>query len=168
MKKILLTLLVVFGLAASGKAADRTTRVCLNTGLLYERGWEATLSAERETRYHNVWECFADLYLKWEKCPTCRHICPESFWHSYNTWNIGVAYKPMVFRTRNTTGNLRIGASIGSDTDQVIGGLHVGYEHNYKLRSGLVLFWQCKSDMILGGKDLFRTGASIGIKFPIK
>ena len=168
MKKFLLTVLVAIGMTTGSKAEDRSTRVSLNTGLLYERGWDATVSVERETRYHNVWEYFANAYLKWEDCPSCQHVCPESFWHSYNTWNIGFAYKPMVCRSRNTTGHMRFGASIGSDTDHVIGGIHIGYEHDYTLRNGIVLFWQCKSDLMPGGKDLFRTGASLGIKFPVK
>lgn len=168
MKKIFLSALIGLGLVISSKAEDRTTRVSLSTGLLYERGWDATLSVEHETRYHNVWEYFANGYLKWEDCPSCKHVCPDSFWKSYNSWNIGFAYKPMVARSRNTTGRLRFGASLGSDTDEVIGGIHVGYEHDYMLRHGTVLFWQVKSDMIINGKDLFRTGAAIGIKIPLK
>lgn len=165
MKKILFTVLVCMGLAAGAKAEDRATRIGLNTGLLYERGLDATLSVEHETRYHNIWEYFANAYLKWEDCSSCQHVCPQSFWNSYNTWNIGVAYKPMVNRSRNTTGHMRFGASIGSDTNHVIGGIHLGYEHDYSLRNGTVLYWQAKSDMIISGKDFFRTGIAVGIKF---
>ena len=57
---------------------------------------------------------------------------------------------------------------MGSDTDEVIGGIHLGYEQDYELRHGLVLFWQAKSDMIINGRDLFRTGLAIGIKIPVK
>lgn len=164
MKKFFLSAMVAIGLTAVAHAEDRATRISLGTGLLYERGWDATLSVEHETRYHNQWEYFANIYLKWEDCPSCQHVCPDSFWNSYNTWALGVAYKPMVFRVRNQTGRMRFGTSVGSDTHKVIGGLHVGYEQDYMLRHGTVLFWQVKSDMIVGGQDLFRTGAEIGIK----
>ncbi len=168
MKKYLLVALVSIGMASGALASDRTTRVGLSTALLYERGWDASLLVERETRYHNAWEYFANVYLKWEDCPSCGHVCPESFWHSYNTWNIGFTYKPMVHRSRNLAGRVRIGASLGSDTDEVIGGIHLGYEQDYMLRHGLVLFWQAKTDMIINGRDLFRTGLAIGIKIPFK
>ena len=59
---------------------------------------------------------------------------------------------------------MRFGVSLGSDTDEVIGGLHVGYENDYILRHGTILFWRVKSDMMINGKDLFRTGAELGIK----
>ena len=168
MKKFLLFALVSMVTALGAHASDRTTRVGLSTSLLYERGWDATLLVERETRYHNAWEYFANVYLKWEDCPSCGHVCPESFWHSYNTWNIGFAYKPMAYRSRNLVGRMRFGASLGSDTDEVIGGIHLGYEQDYELRYGLVLFWQAKTDMIINGMDLFRTGIAIGIKIPVK
>lgn len=166
MKKFFLLFLLYFCVVTGSQAEDRSTRVSLATGLLYERGCDATLCVERETRYHNVWEYFANVYLKWEDCPSCGHICPDSFWNSYNTWTLGVAYKPMVYRSRNITGLMRLGGSLGSDTNDVIGGIHVGYEHDYKLQLGPILFWQVKSDMIIGGKDLFRTGVEIGIKYP--
>lgn len=149
-------------------ATDRGSRVGLSTSLLYERGWDATLFVEHETRHHNAWEYFAAAYLKWEECASCGHICPESFWHNYNTWNVGIAYKPAVCRARNNTGNLRLGASVGSDLHDVIGGVHVGYEHSYSLRHGSALFWQVKEDVMIGGQDLFRTGFSIGFKIPIR
>lgn len=167
MKKYLVIALAAMGMVASAHAEDRTTRVNFSTGLLYERGWDATLSVERETRYHNAWEYFANAYLKWEDCPSCGHVCPESFCKSYYTWNLGVAYKPSVYRTRNHTGRMRFGVSLGSDTDEVIGGLHVGYENDYMLRNGAVLFWRVKSDMMINGKDLFRTGAEVGFKIPL-
>ncbi len=47
-------------------------------------------------------------------------------------------------------------------------GIHVGYEHNYELRSGWTLYWQVKSDMMIKGADLLRTGIVLGVKLPIK
>ena len=60
------------------------------------------------------------------------------------------------------------GASAGSDTNKFLAGIHVGYEHNYVLRSGCTLFWQVKSDMMIKGADLLRTGIVLGVKLPIK
>ena len=71
-------------------------------------------------------------------------------------------------RGRNHYGSLRIGASAGSDTERFLAELHFGYEHNYVLRSGWTLYWQVKSDMMIKGADLLRTGIVLGVKLPIK
>ena len=143
-------------------------RLSLGVGALYERGLDATLSWEHETRYHNAWEYFANAYIKWDKDQDAGHVTKHSFWHNYFAWAVGVAYKPCVVRGRNHYGSLRLGASAGSDTDIFVGALHVGYEHNYALKHGWQLFWQFKSDVVaLHGEDLFRTGFVLGVKFPL-
>lgn len=157
MKKHLLTLVCTTILSISTFAQSGSGRVSLGTGLLYENGWDVTLAYEHETKYHNAWEFFGNVYLKWDECASCKHICPDSFWQNYRSYGVGAAYKPCVVRGRNYHGNLRLGASAGSDTKDFLGGLHVGYEHNYALRSGVQLFWQVKSDVMIEGKDLFRT-----------
>ena len=168
MKRLLLTLFVA-ATAAVSFAQSHSDRISFGMGALYERGLDATLSWEHETKYHNAWEYFVNGYLKWEDCASCGHVCPESFWHSYNTWGLGIAYKPCVVRGRNHYGNLRIGASGGSNTHDFLAGIHVGYEHSYALRHGWQLYWQAKCDlMVPDRKDLFRTGIVIGFKIPTK
>ncbi len=151
----------------SSYAQDGSNRISLGTGVLYERGLDLTLSYEHETKYHNAWEYFGNVYLKWDECASCGHVCPDSFWKNYRTYDFGIAYKPCVVRGRNNHGNVRIGASVGSDTDKVIGGIHVGYEHSYALRSGWQIFWQVKTDIMIKGLDTFRTGATLGIKYSL-
>ena len=168
MKYHLLTLVCTTILIISTFAQSGSGRVSLGTGLLYENGWDVTLAYEHETKYHNAWEFFGNVYLKWDECASCKHICPDSFWQNYRSYGVGAAYKPCVVRGRNYHGNLRLGASAGSDTKDFLGGLHVGYEHNYALRSGVQLFWQVKSDVMIEGKDLFRTGVVLGVKLPLK
>ena len=70
-------------------------------------------------------------------------------------------------RGRNHYGNVRIGASAGSDTHRFLGGIHLGYEHNYVLRGGWQLFCQVKTDLMIKGEDLFRTGIVLGVKLPL-
>lgn len=136
-------------------------------GALYERGFDLTLSYEHETKYHNAWEYFVSGYIKYDDDPLAGHITKESFWNNYRSWFLGVAYKPCVVRGRNHHGNFRIGVLCGSDTDHVIGGGTVGYQHSYALKGGWHLFWQVKSELVLRGEDLFRTGAVIGFKAPL-
>lgn len=167
MRKVLMIMAVMLLCVTSSYAQIGSNRISLGAGLLYERGCDLTLSYEHETKYHNAWEFFANGYLKWDECPSCGHICPDSFWKNYRSYGFGIAYKPCVVRGRNNYGNVRFGASAGSDTNKFVGGVHIGYEHNYVLRSGWQLFWQVKSDVMIKGKDLFRTGGVIGIKVDI-
>lgn len=168
MKKIGILCLVLFGLMAPAIASDGDKFFQVGTGILYERGWDLTVGMEQETRYHNAWEYFGNVYLKWEECASCGHICPESFWRSYNTWALGAAYKPALIRKRNSVGRARLGVSAGSDRHEFLAGLHVGYEQNYTLRNGMVIYWQVKNDLMINGKDLFRTGVVLGVKLPFK
>ncbi len=168
MKRILMILVAVLTVSATAFAGDRDRRVSFGVGLLYENGLDATLSYERENAYHNAWEFFANGYLKWDKCASCGHVCPDSFWKNYRSWSIGAAYKPCVVRGRNHYGSFRFGGSLGSDTHRVLGGVHAGYEHNYRLRGGWQVYWQVKSDLMIKGKDLFRTGIVLGVKLPVK
>lgn len=139
----------------------------LQTGASYPNGLEATLAYEHETRYHSGWEYFASYYLKYAKDPVAGHVTSKSFWQDYNTWNVGVAYKPCVTRGRNHHGNVRIGISGGSDLHHAIGMAHVGYEHTYTLYNGWAFYFQVREDVGIRLRDTFRTGAYIGLKIPL-
>ena len=183
-----MTLTSVAGFAQNAKSVN------LTFGVMYPQTVDATLSYEVGTAHHNAWEFFANAASKWKDCASCGHICAESFWKDNRTWGLGAAYKPCVSRTRNSfvslcchylaagfynlmenswfynigfySGSLRLGGSIGSDTHNVLGGVHAGYEHNYSLKGGWRLFWQVKCDCMIKGDDLFRTGVTIGVKIP--
>jgi hypothetical protein len=167
MKKLLLSLVAIITMATTAFAGEQDKRLSFGVGLLYENGLDATISYEKENAYHNAWEFFANGYLKWADCESCGHVCPDSFWKNYCTWSVGAAYKPCIVRGRNHYGNLRFGGSLGSDTHKVLGGIHAGYEHNYRLKGGWQLYWQVKTDLMIKGEDLFRTGVAIGVKLPL-
>lgn len=149
---------------ATAFAQRNSNRVSVGVGCLYERCLDLTVAYEHETQYHNAWEYFANGYIKWDECKSCGHVCPDSFWKNYRSYGFGIAYKPCVNRGRNHHGNLRLGASAGSDTDRFLGGIHLGYEHNYAMRGGWKIFWQVKTDLMIKGEDLFRTGIVLGVK----
>lgn len=163
MKRMLLAVAICL-CAMAGYAQSGGSRVSVGIGALYEKGFDATLSVEHETKNHNAWEYFLNGYIQYAKDKEAGHITKDSFWRNYRTWAVGVAYKPCVYRGRNTYGSLRIGASGGSDTREFMGWAHVGYEHNYVLRGGWAVYWQAKTDLCVNGKDLFRTGVVIGVK----
>lgn len=154
-------------LCLSLQAQTNDNHLMLSAGALYERGLDATLAWEHGTKYHNTWEYFFSVYIKYDEDPVAGHITKDSFWNSYRTWHVGAAYKPCVSRGRNHHGNMRIGVSAGSDSHDFRGAVHVGYEHSYALKGGWELFFQVKEDIVIEGKDLFRTGVSLGVKMPM-
>jgi hypothetical protein len=161
---LVLSVCSVLPVRAQGSNQDR---LMLSLGALYERGFDATVAWEHETKYHHAWEYFATGYLKYCDDPDAGHVTTKSFWDSYNTWHVGIAYKPCVSRGRNHHGNARLGISGGSDRHRFVGGIHVGYEHSYALKQGWQLFFQVKEDVIIKGDDLFRTGVAVGVKVPL-
>ena len=64
-KPLLALMLVAVGTVAN--AQSNSNRINFGVGALYERGFDATLSVEHETRIHNAWEYFANGYIKSDK-----------------------------------------------------------------------------------------------------
>ncbi len=166
-KVFLLSLLVVFPFIEI-LAGDNEARIALSSSLLYKNGLDVSLSYEIETSYHNCWEVYVLGYLKWDKCPKCGRVCKDSFWKNYRSWQVGSLWKPCIVRKKNNYGNLRVGIFVGSDLDEVIGGGHLGYQHNFVFSHGWQIFLGTKVDLIINGEDLFRSGIFLGFKIPVK
>ena len=164
-RKGLLAFVMMF-MTMAATAQTYSNRVGIGVGALYERGFDATISVEHETKNHNAWEYFLNGYVKYEDDKTAGHITNDSFWKSYRTWGLGFAYKPCVYMGKNNYGCLRLGGSAGSDTDEFMGWVHAGYEHDYVLRKGWHLYWQVETDLCINGKDLFRSGVCVGFRLP--
>ena len=64
MKRYVLSLMMGLCMTVASFAQSHSDRISLGVGALYERGLDATLSWEYETRYHNAWEYFINAYLK--------------------------------------------------------------------------------------------------------
>ena len=116
MRKTIILTIACMCLAVGAYAQRGSGRLSLSAGLLYKNGLDVTLAYEHEMNYRHAWEFFANGYLQWAECESCKHVCPKSFWQNYRTYGFGVAYKPCVTKGRNHYGSLRIGASGGSDT----------------------------------------------------
>lgn len=74
-KKIFAAVVILFTTCVPGFADDHKGRLQIGTGFLYERGMDLTVAYEHETRYHNAWEYFGNVYLKWDECASCGHVC---------------------------------------------------------------------------------------------
>lgn len=160
-----LCLTCVFSLSALGQSHG--DHLMIGIGSSYPRGFEATLAYEHEKSYHSAIEYFASYYIQYKVDPEAGYVTRQSFWHNYNIWTVGFAYKPCVVRGRNHHGNIRVGVSGGSDLYKFVGVGSLGYEHTFNLYSGWSIFFQVKEDVTMRGNNLFRTGGAIGIKIPL-
>ena len=166
---VLFVAICVLSLFVVTKVSAQTNdnHLMMGVGALYERGLDATIAYEHGIKYHNTWEYFVTGYVQYDDDPDAGHVTKKSFWHNYNSWHLGIAYKPCVNRGRNHHGNVRIGASGGSDRHDFVGGVHLGYEHSYALKGGWELFFQIKEDAMISHGIMWRTGAAVGFKFPL-
>ena len=143
------------------RAQDNSNRIGVGVGAFYRPAASATLFWEHETRYHNAWEFFATGSLKLDDL--------EDLGANYRCWGVGAAWKPCVFRARNRYGSARIGVSLGAAPTDFLAGIHSGWQHSYALRKGWGFYWQAGVDVMLPRRDdLFRVGAGIGFKMPVR
>ena len=143
------------------RAQDNSNRIGVGVGAFYRPAASATLFWEHETRYHNAWEFFATGSLKLDDL--------EDLGANYRCWGVGAAWKPCVFRARNRYGSARIGVSLGAAPTDFLAGIHAGWQHSYALRKGWQFYWQAGVDVMLPRRDdLFRVGAGVGIKMPVR
>ena len=54
--KTVLLVSAMLMLGVTGRAQSHGNRLSLGIGVLYERGLDATLAVEHETKNHNAWE----------------------------------------------------------------------------------------------------------------
>ena len=93
MRKTIILTIACMCLAVGANAQRGSGRLSLGAGLLYKNGLDVTLAYEHEMNYRHAWEFFANGYLQWAECESCKHVCPKSFWQNYRTYGFGVAYK---------------------------------------------------------------------------
>ena len=156
-----LMIAVVLLTTVMAKAQDNSNRIGVGVGAFYRPAASATLFWEHETRYHNAWEFFATGSLKLDDI--------EDLGANYRCWGVGAAWKPCVFRARNRFGSARIGVSLGAAPTDFLAGIHAGWQHSYALRRGWQFYWQAGVDVMLPRRDdLFRVGAGVGIKMPVR
>ena len=160
MRRIIMIAVVLLSTVLA-RAQDNSNRIGVGVGAFYRPAASATLFWEHETRYHNAWEFFATGSLKLDDI--------EDLGANYRCWGVGAAWKPCVFRARNRFGSARIGVSLGAAPTDFLAGIHAGWQHSYALRRGWQFYWQAGVDVMLPRRDdLFRVGAGVGIKMPVR
>ena len=161
MRRILTVMAVLLAIAAKASAQDNANRIGIGAGAFFRPAVLTTLFWEHETAYHNAWEVFATGSLKLNNL--------DDLGANYRTWGVGAAWKPCLYRSRNRFGSARIGVSLGAAPVDFLAGIHAGWQHSYALKVGWQFYWQAGVDLMLSRRDdLFRAGAGIGVKLPVR
>ena len=161
MRRMLTLMTILLAIAATASAQDNANRIGVGAGAFFRPAASVTLSWEYETAYHNAWEVFVMGSMKLDNLDDIKS--------NYRTWGVGAAWKPCLFRARNRYGSARIGVSLGAAPVDFLAGIHAGWQHSYALKSGWQFYWQAGVDLMLPRRDdLFRAGAGIGVKLPVR
>lgn len=162
MKRLFLLMALAVALSLQPVSAQgRSDRLGMGAGIMVSPAADATVFWEHETRYHNAWEVFAEGYLKYD-------VNGSGLRGSYGCWGVGAAWKPCILRSRNRYGNMRMGVSCGSNTDDFVAGIHLGFERSYVLHHGWRLYWRAGMEMRVPKRDdLIRGGLSLGFMLPV-
>ena len=163
-KTVILLISLLFTIMA--KAGDGDTHVGFTAGLLYHNTLNSTLSYEKELAYGNAYELLIDCGNKWEKDPVCGKVCDKSFWKGYY-WGLGVDYKYLLSRGKNTLFHLRFGPQIGANKGKFDFGVELGFEYTIISYKGIEFCLIQKNQMMLRSNDRFRNGLLIGVKIPL-
>ena len=75
MRKTIILTIACMCLAVGANAQRGSGRLSLSAGLLYKNGLDVTLAYEHEMNYRHAWEFFANGYLQWAECESCKHVC---------------------------------------------------------------------------------------------
>ncbi|WP_181308810.1 hypothetical protein [Rufibacter sp. XAAS-G3-1] len=154
MKRLAFFSLLLLSIFYEAKAQEGYTRLSLSAGIMHKEAYTGTVALEFGKSYLKYLEVFADAYKS----------------QVTNTENYlgGVAFKPNITRATNRYLNFRVGAGVGSNTNNVIAGLQAGFEAGYIFKNNIVLMLHQKNEGIIGAKDHpLRTGLLFGFKFPL-
>jgi len=121
---LLIASILVSGLLVKGHAQEGHKYIILKAGPVYQDAWSATAGIDFVTRYHNSFELSLSYY---------RHRS------DYRNYLLGLFYKPVICRSKNTSLKLRLGTHVGTDNSDVIFSALGGLELSQSLFPGLDL-----------------------------
>lgn len=168
MKRILLIIITVFSLAYNANAGEGDLLLNVSGGLAYRKTAMANLAVEWETKYHNSWMVYLDAATIFEWCDIDQtYLCSKTFW-DYRTLGIGGAWKPALYRWKNTNFKGGLGVDLGvKEGYSFFLSVDLLFELNYSFKNRTQVFIQQKNDFCFWCKEHFRNGFMIGIKIPL-
>lgn len=117
-------------------AQEGFTYLQLKGGYVRKDAMTISLGFDFSTKYYSAYELTATYLKSFDKKVSFETIFNEAdssytkreLNHAYDNLLLGVQYKPLLFRQKNTTVKFRIGGYIGTDFDNFIASPNLGFE----------------------------------------
>ena len=134
-------------------------------------GFNGHLSLDFSNKYHNEYDIYIDGFAAKYIQHYTDSVNHQAVYRSKNTTNqnflIGVTYKPVLLRNKNTTFRFKGGMGIGSNTQAFVYGFQIGLQLEHTLSNGFEVYIAQNDGLIFRDEQNWRMGASIGFKIPL-
>ena len=133
-------------------AQDGFTYFDLAGGYMTQKHYIGEVSFDFGLRYHRAFEILGDFSYKKG---------------GNNSYKLGFAYKPLLTRNKNTSLNLRLTSSVGTNEHNFVWAFSAGTELCFWFPNRMAFFVRQKNELVLWDKDHWRFGGLLGFKIPI-
>lgn len=135
MKKLLIIISLILSTSIL-VAQDGYTHFLFRTGYVYKDAMSLSLGLDFAKKYYSAYEVTATYKKSFSDNITYETIFNEAdstytkrqINHAYENLLLGVQYKPLLIRSKNTTMKFRFGAFLGTDFNNFIASPNIGFE----------------------------------------
>ena len=121
---------------------------------------------EFEGKYHNAWEVYIDITSKYKNCNSCKITNYRAY--DYNSFGVGVAYKSVIIRGKNSNLRWKAGVDIGANIEERFqSSIDIGLEYSYTFKNDMQIYILQKNDIVFWNKNTFQNGLVVGLKIPL-
>lgn len=177
MKKLIYLFAILLSSVGSAYSQDGYTHFIARGGYLYKDAGTLSLGFDFAKEYYSSYEVTATFVRSTSKKITNESVYNESdstysqreLKHSYENLLLGIQYKPLLLRSKNTAIKFRFGGFIGTDWSNFIASPNIGVEFIQSLTPGVDIsftnnngyfFWATKPTR-------WRNTAEIGIRIAL-
>lgn len=146
---ILISLLTITQIV---KGQDGITYIFLRSGAVYENAGQVSVGIDFPSKFHNAYELSLAYYGKKR---------------NYANYLLGINYKPVLLRNKNTNLRFRFGGYAGTDLERFIAAPNAGLELIQSVSRKLDIAVTNNNGYFFGAKEnqRWRTSMEIGIRF---
>ncbi|MFV0591552.1 MAG: hypothetical protein ACK5M7_09220 [Draconibacterium sp.] len=153
MKKTVFLIILLIVAFSNARSQEGFTYLTLKTGPLYKSAWTSTIGLDLTTKYHNSAELSVTYYKVDNK--------------SYDNLLLGMFYKPVLARSKNTTFKFRLGTHIGTDNSEFILSALGGMEFIQSLAPGFDFVISNTSGYYFWARNHWRVSTEFGFRISL-
>lgn len=127
----------------------------LRSGWVADKGFTATINLDFSSTYYSSYELFTEFYRNYNT--------------SYKTIMGGVAYKPALFRNKNSLIKMRFGLGAGVGREEFLLAPQIGWEFSRTVSRNVDILFVNRNQFVFFDKkpDQWRVGFDIGLRLPL-